>query len=51
MTIADLAQLLLYRCADDLSPEASSHLQGFIFTLKRVYDDINAYTNNTSLSA
>jgi len=51
MTIADLAQLLLYRCADELSSEAAMHLQQFIATLKRVYDDINAYTTNTSLSA
>jgi hypothetical protein len=51
VTIADIAQLLLYRCADELSTDAANYLQKFIFTLKRVHDDINAYTSSASMSA
>jgi hypothetical protein len=51
VTIADIAQLLLHRCANELSSDTATHLQEFIFTLKRVHDDINAYTTDASLSA
>jgi hypothetical protein len=48
VTIADLAQLLLHRCADDLSEDSTTHLQKFISTLKTVYDDVNAYATRVS---
>jgi hypothetical protein len=51
VTIADLAQLLLYRCAGELGQDTAAHLEHFILTLKGVHDDINAYATKASLSA
>jgi len=52
ITIADIAQLLLHQCANELSPQASAYLQEFIFALKRVHEDVLAYTvHTTDLSA
>lgn len=50
-TIADIAQLLLHRYSTSLSHETAIHLQQFIVTLKRVHDDLNAYTDNANASA
>lgn len=51
MTIADIAQLLMYRYSNDLSDTTASYLEQFILTLNRVHDDINAYTANATMSA
>lgn len=52
VTIADIAQLFLHQCAEELSQDASAYLQEFIFALKRVHEDIEAYTvHTTNLSA
>jgi hypothetical protein len=46
LTIADLAQLLLHRCSNDLSEASTTHLQKFIAALEYIHDDINAYTKH-----
>jgi hypothetical protein len=51
VTIADIAQLLLYRFASTLTPQAATCLQEFIFTLNHIHHDLNAYKTSESLSA